>query len=794
MIKNYFKIAWRNLIKSKGYSAINIGGLAVGMAVAMLIGFWIYDEISFNKSFKNYEQLGQLYQNRTFDGKIGTYNIVPIPMGKELRTNYPDFEDVAMTSRANEHIIAFNDVKITRKVMYVEPAFTRMFSLKMLQGAQNSLEGVNEIVLSGTMAHALFGNADPMGKIVKLDNKTSLSVTGVFEDFSKSSEFSDIDLLVPWAAYLAVDEMAKANVNNWGINDWICYVQLNKNIALSQVQAKVKPIFYQKISNEGKASKPELLIHPMNKWHLYDNFTNGINEGGRIQIVWLFGFIGVFVLLLACINFMNLSTARSEKRAKEVGVRKVIGSVRSQLIYQFLSESLLVVFLASLVSVLLVIVSMPWFNNLTGKQMEIPWANEAFWIISIGFIFTTGLLSGSYPALYLSSFNPVRVLKGPFKDGRFTSLPRKMLVVLQFTVSVMLIIGTIVVYQQIQYIKNRPIGYDNNRLIFIKKNTPELNKLNYEVLRNELLTTNVVENMSESENAITTGGALNTGFAWEGINPKSNLLFSVQRITHDEAATLGFQFSEGRDFSRNFSTDSSAIILNETAAAIIGRKGILNKIIMNENKKYQVIGIVKDMVGESPYSPILPGIYLLDYNNRNIINIKLKATVSTGTALAKIAAVFKKLNPAAPFDYKFADKELSVKFASDELIGKLATCFGILAIFISCLGLFGLASFVAEQRSKEIGIRKVLGASVTTLCQLLSKEFLVLVIISCVIAIPVSYYFMADWLQKYEFRTNISWWIFAAAGLGALMITLLTVSFQAIKAAIANPVKSLRTE
>ncbi len=595
MIRNYFKIAFRNLLKHKGYSFINIFGLATGMAVAMIIGLWAWDELSFNKSFKNYEQLGQLYQNRTFNGKVGTYPIMPMPIAKELKTNYPDVKEAVMATISN-HIIAFNETKITQRALYAEPAFTKIFSLEMLKGAQNGLDGVNTIMLSKKGAEALFGNEDPIGKIIRVDNKSDLSVTGVFQDFPKNSEFSDIKILMPWAAYLAVDGGARASIDNWGNNNWKCYVQLNPNAVLAQIQSKVKPLLYQKVGTSEKITKPEILLHPISKWHLYDNFTDGINDGGMIQLVWLFGFIGLFVLLLACINFMNLSTARSEKRAKEVGIRKAVGSIRIQLINQFLSESLLVVFMAFLLSILLVAFSLPWFNELSDKQMEMPWLNITFWAISLGFVFITGLLAGSYPALYLSSFNPVRVLKGAFKVGRFAALPRKALVIVQFTVSVTLIVGTIIIYQQIQHVKNRPIGYDNNRLIFLEKNTPELQQLNYDVLRDELLATNVVENMSQSENPITTTGSLSTGITWEGIDPKSSPLFDVKRGTHDDGKTVGFQFVEGRDFSRNFSTDSAGVIVNETAANIIGRKGILGKTITYYNKKkYHIIGVVKDI-------------------------------------------------------------------------------------------------------------------------------------------------------------------------------------------------------
>ncbi|MFN8353328.1 MAG: permease prefix domain 2-containing transporter [Spirosomataceae bacterium] len=794
MIKNYFKIAFRNLLKHKGYSFINIAGLAVGMAVAMLIGLWVWDELSFNKSFKNYDYIGKIYQNRTFDGKVGTYSIVPIPISKELRTNFPEFKDVVLT-RDDAHIIAFNDTKITQRGLWAEPSFTAIFSLEILKGVQNGLQDMHSIMLSDKMAQALFKEADPIGKVVRLDNKINLTVTGVFQHFPKNTEFSTIEMIAPWEAYLSVDEMARASVNNWGNNSWNAYLQWHPSADPEKTQAKLKRLMFTKVDKGELQSNPELFVHPMSKWHLYDSFTNGVSDGGRIQIVWLFGLIGLFVLLLACINFMNLSTARSEKRAKEVGIRKAIGSVRAQLVGQFLSESLLVVFMASLLTNLLVALALPWFNTVADKQMQMPWSNLAFWGISFGFILVTGLLSGSYPALYLSSFNPVKTLKGTFKVGRLAALPRKVLVVTQFTISVTLIIGTIIIYQQIQYVKNRPIGYDNNRLIFLEKNTPELQSLNHNVLRNELLATGMVENTCESQNPITANGNLNTGYAWEGLDPKSNILFGVTSVTHDWGKTVGIQLVEGRDFSRELSTDSTAILINEATAALMGKKTVIGSIITNyEQKKYHVIGVVKNIVGDSPYQRVLPSLYVLRYNFQNIITIKLKPTVSASAALASIETVFRKLNPASPFDYKFADQELAKKFESEEQIGKLATFFAVLAIFISCLGLFGLASFVAEQRTKEVGVRKVLGASVVNLWGLLSRDFVVLVIISCLISSPIAYYFMNEWLQKYTYHTEISWWIFAVSSIGALAITLLTVSYQAIKAAVVNPVKSLKSE
>lgn len=793
MIRNYLKIAFRNLIKNKVYSFINIMGLAIGMGVAMLIGLWINDESSFNKSFDNYNKLGQAYMYQTFNGHIGSQTAMPHPLGKELREKYADFKDVAMASWNFEHILAYKDVKFTESGMHVEPAFARMFSLKMLKGSQDGLQEVNAIMLNESLAKTLFGNEDPIGKIIKYDAKANMKVTGVFQDFPNNTEMAEVHLLTPWAYYLADEAWVKRAADEWGNNSFQCFTQLNDKVEFESVSAKIKNLVLNKSDKEGKRPKPELFIHPMSKWHLYSEFKEGVNVGGRIQFVWLFGVIGIFVLLLACINFMNLSTARSEKRAKEVGVRKAIGSLRAQLVNQFLSESMLVVFVAFLVAIALVGMSLPWFNDLASKKMTMLWTSPVFWLVSLVFVFITGLLSGSYPALYLSSFEPVRVLKGTFRVGRFASLPRKVLVVVQFTVSVTLIIGTIIVYRQIQYAKDRPIGYDRSGLIYIDMTTPDLYG-KYDVLRNDLLNTGAVENMAESSSPTTGIWSSNVGFSWEGMDPSAQPLFGTIACTPDFGKTVGFQFKEGRDFSKEFKTDTAAMILNESAAKMVASKGVVGKYIKWGERKFQVVGIIKDMVMQSPYEPMMPTVFLMDYNWANVISVKLKPSVSASEALSKVETVFKKHNPGSPFNYKFIDQEFGQKFAAEERIGKLASFFAVLAIFISCLGLFGLASFVAEQRTKEIGIRKVLGASVANLWTLLSRDFVLLVIISCLIAIPLAYYFLNDWLQKYEYRTGISWWIFAISAAGALAITLLTVSFQSIKAALMNPVKSLKSE
>jgi putative ABC transport system permease protein len=795
MFQNYLKIALRNLVKNKVYSFINIMGLAIGMAVATLIGLWINDELNYNKSFDNYSNLGQVRMYQTFNGIRGPQTAIPLPLGKELK-NYTDFKEVAMASWNFEHIVASGENKFTKKGMYVEPNFTKMFSLEIVNGTQNGLTDLNVIMISVSLAKSLFGDVNPLGKILKLDNKTDVSVTGVFKDFPKNSEFNEVTMFLSWSYYLADVSWIKSSMDQWDNNSWQCFVELREGSGFDQSTNKVKDIVLNKIPKEMVTIQPELFIHPMNKWRLYSDVKNGKYEGGIITFVWLFGIIGLFVLLLACINFMNLSTARSEKRAKEVGIRKAVGSYKGQLIMQFLSESILTVIFAFIISILLVMLSISWFNELANKQMVLPYSSTNYWLVSLGFVLLTGLLAGSYPALYLSSFDPVSVLKGTFKVGRFASIPRKVLVVLQFTISVTLIIGTMIVYRQILFAKDRDAGYDRNDLMYVMLNTPEIRNANYETFRNDLLNTAVVEEVSTSFSPVTMSWSNTVAFEWEGKEPNTKPLFSTVGTSINYAKSIGLQISQGRDFSSEFKTDSSALIINEAAAKLIGFKDPVGKYInsLNHGRKMQIIGIANNMIMESPFNPVRPTIFYLDPGAANVYNIKLKNSMPVSSSVEKIALVFKKFNPGSPFDYKFVDEEYNQKFATEERIGKLASFFAILAILISCLGLFGLASFVAEQRTKEIGVRKILGASVLNLWSLLSKDFIILVLIASLISIPISYNYLHNWLQKYEYHTEISWWVFVIAILGALVITLLTVSFQAIKAALMNPVKSLKTE
>jgi len=794
MIKNYLKTAWRNLIRNKTSSLINIIGLAVGMAVTILIGLWIYDELSFNKSFQNYGRIAQVMQNQTFNGETGSQYAVPYVMGDELKKSYGgDFKYITMASWNNDHILSVDDKKITQSGRFFEPVITEMLSLKMLNGTRGALNDNHSIILSASTANALFGNTDPMNKVVKLDNRTDVKVSGVYEDLPYNSDFNKLTFIAPWKLYLDSLSWPEKFTNPWRANAFTSFVQLADNADMQSVSAKIKDAKLKRVTTADAAFKPVVFLQPLSKWHLYSQFKNGVNVGGRIEFVWLFGIIGLFVLLLACINFMNLSTARSEKRAKEVGIRKAIGSLRGQLMNQFFAESLLMATAAFLLSLLLVQLSLPFFNQVADKKISILWSDPLFWAAGILFIMITGLIAGSYPALYLSSFQPVKVLKGTFRAGRLANIPRKVLVVLQFTVSVILITGTIIVFRQIEFAKDRPVGYERSRLLVVPVSTEDIHN-HFDVVRNELKGAGVIEEMSESSGTTTYVNEVDNGFEWTGKDPSLQGNFAAVFVSHDFGRTINWKMADGRDFSKDFLTDSSAMILNETAAKFMGLKNPVGETIKWDGKPYHIVGVIKDMLMQSPYEPVFRTVFVLNKGGQDIMNIKLSATANPHEALAKIETVFKKYNPAQPFDYKFVDNLYAQKFGDEERIGKLASSFAALAIFISCLGLFGMASFTAEQRKKEIGVRKILGATIFNLWRLLSREFVVLIFISLLIAGPVAYYFMHQWLQNYQYRTEISWWVFAAAGVGALLITLLTVSFQAIKAALANPVKSLRTE
>jgi ABC-type antimicrobial peptide transport system permease subunit len=688
-------------------------------------------------------------------------------------------------------ILGTADKKILKTGIYTEPSFTSMMSMQMLAGSANGLKNINSILLARSLSKIIFGNEDPVNKIIKLDNKTDVQVAGVYEDFPDNTSFKDVFFLAPWQLFTSIDQYAKMASAEWDENSFAIYVQLKPGTDFALFSSKIKDIRMKMA--EPPSYKPEFFIHPMSKWHLHGDFTNGVNSGGLIQLVRLFGIAGLFVLLLACVNFMNLSTARSEKRAKEVGIRKTIGSVRSQLIYQFFSESILISFIAFLLCLMLTQLAIPFFNEVTDKKMAIPWSNLYFWLLGIGFCLITGLIAGSYPALYLSSFSPIRVLKGTFRAGKFAAVPRKAMVVFQFTVSITLIIGTIIVFRQTIHAKDRPTGYNSDRLIEVNMRTPEIRK-NYEVLKNQLLGNGYVKNMARSNGSVTMDYGGTTNVSWKGKSADTKPLLISNKVTYEYGKTVGWNLLAGRDFSNTYGTDSLSVVLNQSALQLMNLKDPLSEMINISGKEYRVIGIVSDMIKFSPFDNIKPSFFTLDSAGTGTIHIRIASQVPLSSALAKIESAFKEHNPSEPFEFAFVDKEYAKKFANEEKIGKLAGFFAALAILISCLGLFGLASFVAEQRTREIGVRRVLGATVLSVWKLLSKDFVLLVCISMVIATPVAWYFMSGWLENYRYRISISWWIFGLTGGIVLFLTLAMVSFQAIKAALRNSAKTLRME
>jgi ABC-type antimicrobial peptide transport system permease subunit len=800
MYKNYLKIGFRNLLRNKGYSAINIGGLAVGMAVAMLIGLWVHDEMSFDQYHDNHGRIAQVREHQTLNGNISTQQAMPIPLKTELQSKYgDDFESVILAFWRQSLIISHNDINVTSEGNFMGNEVISMFSMRMRKGGNDALDKPGSIIISESLAKNIFKDMDPIGKLMKIDNELDVMVTGVYEDAPKNSSFYGLSWIAPWKLLESSQDWIRhsANTSDWDNNSFQVFVTLATHADMDGVSNRIKQAKFDNVDEGQRAQKSELFLHAMDDWHLRSSWENGVQKGGLIQFVVLFGIIGVLVLVLGCINFMNLSTAQSERRSKEVGIRKAIGSVRGQLINQFLTESFLVVMISFVLAIFMVTVTMSSFNNLVDKDLYVPVGEVYFWAISLGFILTTALLAGSYPALYLSSFRPIAVLKGTFKAAGSALVFRKVLVVFQFTASIALIIGTVLVQQQIQHTKDRPMGYQVEGTIMTWSNSAGF-KGKFDLLRNELKRTDAVVEISESSSPLTMLFSRTSNLSWEGKDPDYIPNFGRVSVTPEYGQTVGWEITEGRDFSRNFSSDSAALIINQKAADEMGMTNPIGQMIKrgdDENaRQYQVIGVINNMLVESPFDEVSPMIFMMSKSDMNCMTIKLNPNKGTAASLLIIEDVFKKYIPSIPFDYRFTDLAHGMKFETEEKIGKLSGIFAVLAIVISCLGIFGMASFVAEQRTKEIGVRKVLGSSVFGIWKMLANGFVILVGVSFVIAIPIAYFTLSDWLGGFEYKTEIHWSVFALAGLGALLITLITVSYHAINSALSNPLKSLRSE
>jgi putative ABC transport system permease protein len=785
MIKNYLKIAWRNLFRNKGFSLTNILSLATGITCTILILLWVQDEISYNKFHTNYKNIYQVMATRDFNNQVFTDQNMVMPLAKTIEQEIPQVKNAVVTTHPQPHVLSYGEQKLKKQGYTVSEHFFDMFSWKFIQGnPATAIQDAYSLILTESSAKALFDNDDAINKIIRIDNEYDAKVTAVIADVPGNStlQFEFINTFNYDGDYI------KRSMNNWKNSSWNVFVQPLPGASMQLIEKRINDV---KISHDPDDKKISTYFgFPMSKWRLYSDFKDGKNVGGMIKYVRLFTIIAFIILLIACVNFMNLSTARSEKRAKEVGVRKTLGSNKKQLIIQFFFESIILSFIAFAFSVIAVFILLPSFNSLVKKDLSLNLSQPLFWLGAFLIVVITGIVAGSYPALYLSSFKPVRVLKGVLLPGKTGILPRRILVITQFVISFLLISATLIVYRQIQHIRDRETGYNPNNLISISA-SPDVTK-NFAAIKQELLNTGMVNALTRTMSPITEIWWRQPAPDWEGKPASANIIFSGQNIDVDFTKTMGIKMLEGKDFAGTPS-DSASIILNKAAIEVMGLKHPVGMKMRNGNS-YTVIGVMDNVVMGSPFEPVDPMMIYFDPANTYSVSIRLNSSAELRKALQSIGTIFKKYNPAYPFEYKFTDQEFENKFITEDLIKKLTNIFSLLAIFICCIGLAGLASFTIEKRFKEIGIRKVLGASVQQVLALISKEFLKLVLIAFVIAVPLTWWLMNDWLQNYTYRVSINAWMFAIVGFLVLLLTLIVVSLNTIRAAVANPAKSLRTE
>ncbi len=785
MIQNYIKIAWRNLFRNKGFSITNLLGLTIGMTCTMLILFWVKDELSYDKFHPNYNNIYQVIANRDFKNQIFTDRNMVLPMASSLQAAYPQIENAVVTTYDEKHVLTNGETKLKKTGYTVSDRFFNMFSWKSLKGDPSSaIKDPSSIILTESAAKAFFGNADPMNKILRVDDNYDLKVSAVIADPPGNSSFQ-FDFIKPFDYS---NDAIKKSMNEWGNSSWMVYVQPQPGTNLSVLTKKINELKSQHSPYDKVSS---YFLFPMSKWRLYSDFKDGKNTGGMIEYVRLFSIIAIIILLTACVNFMNLSTARSEKRAKEVGIRKTLGSEKRQLVFQFFLESMILVLISFIFSVIAVYLLMPAFNLLVEKKLTLDILQPLFWAASLVIILFTGIIAGSYPALYLSSFNPVKTLKGTFLAGKKAALPRHVLVVVQFVVSILLISATIIVFRQIQFIKNRKIGYNPNNLITIPS-SPLVDK-NFRAIKNELLKTGMIRAVARTGSPITQIQWRSSAPDWNGKPANTALIISCMSTDVDFMKTMGIKMLEGNDFS-GMPIDSSSVILNKAAVEAMNLKNPIGMELRYNVQKLHVIGISENVVMESPFQPVDPMMIFFDPNSSGAVYIRLNEGVQPQKIIPSIEAISKKYNPSFPFEYGFVDQEFGKKFLTEELISKLTNIFAGLAIFICCIGLAGLASFTIEKRFREIGIRKVLGATIQQVLMLISRQFLKLALIAFVIAVPLTWWLMNIWLEKYTYRIVISIWLFAGVGVLILLLTLVVVSLNTLRAAVSNPVESLRSE
>ena len=789
MFRLNFKIALRNLWKHKGFTLINVGGLGIGLASCMILLLYVNYEWSFDKYFKNHEKTYVVYQNLPSSGKIFSWAWTPNVMAQGIRESIPGVALASHSTYPRPNLITYGDKKLKERGVFTEPSFIKILDYKFIKGnPYTALKNVNSVILTKSFAEKLFGTEDPINKTVKLDNKDLLQVEGIIEDVPANSSIQ-FEYLMPWSLFEQREPWARGT--NWGNNMCLTLVQLKDQIPYAQANAQVKNIYMR----NQKENTAKALLFPLDKWHLYDQFENGVSIGGKIDQLKIFMLLAICILMIACVNFMNLSTASSEKRAKEVGVRKAIGSSRKSLIGQFLLESLILTVLSTILALLLTEITLPYFNELLDLHLALPFGSLMFWPALLGLMAITGLIAGSYPALYLSSFEPVKVLKGlNLKVGSAVSI-RKVLVVFQFVFAVCTIICTAVIYQQLSFIQQKPIGYDKHNLlqVAVQGNLRTDSKL--QLLKENLLKSGAATSVSSFSYDISEGGNNTMDVKWQGKDLKQDVLFNHRGAGYDFVETIGTELISGREFSVKFPNDSASVLVNESAVKAMGMKEPLGKQIDWNGTKMTIVGVVKDFIVESAYQKVAPMLfYSVNLSGAETVLIRINPSANLSNSLAKIDEQILAIEPNYPVDRKFVDESFAVKFKSEKLLGTLSNWFGGFAIFISCLGLLGLALFMAEQRKKEISIRKVLGASNVNILTLLNRDFIKLVGIANVIAFPIAYIIVDKWLSAFEYRITISVLPFLMAVTLSVLIAILTVSLQSVKVAKANPIDALKYE
>lgn len=786
MIRSYIKTAIRSLWNNKSYGLLNIAGLAVGIAAAGLIFIWAEDEINFNKHHKDSERIYRVMAHQTFDNTTYTFSSTPGRLAAGMKEDIPGIELSARTDWGIRSLFSRDNSHIYEQGIHTDSTFFRIFDFPFIHGdPEKPFNQLHSMVISRKMAEKFFGSADlAYGQSLKMNNEQEFIINGVFEDLPKNSSFQ-FDFAIPFKLY----EDKNSWLQSWASNGVMTYVKLEPKAAPGKIDAELKGYLQKK--DEQAISKP--FLFPISDWHLYSKFENGKQVGGRIEYVRLFSIVAWIILIIACINFMNLATARSEKRAKEVGVRKALGANRNQLVIQFLLESVILSFFSVLLSIGLMYLFISPFNSLVGKELSVGITEPAhvFALVFIGLL--CGLIAGSYPALFLSSFNPASVFKGVvFNGSKTAAFMRKGLVVAQFTISIVLIVSTIIIYDQIQHVQNRELGYNKENLIYTSTQGKIID--HFSVIKQELLATGMVENVSLSNQRLLQMGNNGWGYHWQGKDPNQKILITNERVSHEYIETMDMKLKAGRNFKSVEKQDSASIIINESLAKLMNKDDVIGEIITSGESNFEIIGVVEDFVYSDMYASAAPLILFPQPSSTNFMFIRLKKNADPGAALAKVESTMNKLNPGYPFEYKLVDEEFNKIFHTETLTGRLSRIFAFLAIFISCLGLFGLAAYTAERRIREIGIRKVLGASVTGIVRLLCLDFVKLIFVSFLIAFPIGWYFMNTWLHNFAYRIQIEWTIFLLAGSATVLIALLTVSYQAITAALANPVNNLRTE